>query len=111
MKNLLSITAVAIAVAVTSITPALAAESGSPENALGLLALLAVAYFLPAIVASSRRHRNRFAIGILNLLVGWTLLGWIVAMVWACTSDVEPRSERKYPWSKSDRAAIIDNRR
>jgi hypothetical protein len=24
----------------------------------------------------------------LNLLGGWTLLGWIVAIVWACTTDV-----------------------
>jgi hypothetical protein len=25
------------------------------------------------------------AIGMLNLLLGWTLLGWIVALVWSFT--------------------------
>jgi hypothetical protein len=59
-----------------------------------LLLLLAV-YFLPGMVASVRHHRNRFAIGMLNLLLGWTLLGWIAAMVWACTADVEARPIRE----------------
>jgi hypothetical protein len=68
------------------------------ENLLSLLLIGGVIYFLPAIVASTRRHRNRLAIGILNLLLGCTLLGWIVAMVWACTSDVEPRPQVSYDY-------------
>jgi hypothetical protein len=120
LKKLLSTTAVATAAAVASITPALAAASQPDGSAgAGLLLMIGIGYFLPAIVASIRRHRNRLAIGILNLLLGWTLLGWIVAMVWACTSDVEPRSEAKYTyrWSKERRqganpvAEIIEGRR
>lgn len=42
-------------------------------------------YFLPAITAWARKHQNMMAIFVLNLLLGWTLLGWAVAMVWACT--------------------------
>lgn len=43
-------------------------------------------YFLPAVVASQREHHNAGAIFVLNLLLGWTLLGWVVAMVWAATA-------------------------
>src|SRR5690349_18167920 len=38
-------------------------------------------YFVPAIVASQRQHPNREAITVLNLVAGWTLLGWVVALV------------------------------
>ena len=51
---------------------------------IGLLLLL-VLYFLPTIVGC--RKRNAPAICVLNLLLGWTILGWIVALVWACTID------------------------
>jgi hypothetical protein len=40
-------------------------------------------YFLPFIIAFRRRRKNLNAIFMLNLLLGWTILGWVVAMVWA----------------------------
>jgi hypothetical protein len=43
-------------------------------------------YGLPAIVAAIRHHPNQNAIFILNLLLGWTILGWIAALVWSNTS-------------------------
>lgn len=54
---------------------------------LGFVALAALIciYFVPSIVAESRRHRNKNAIFILNLLLGWTFLGWVAALVWAAT--------------------------
>ena len=42
-------------------------------------------YFGPAIIAKLRNHHQRAGIFALNLLLGWTALGWIVALVWACT--------------------------
>lgn len=57
----------------------------------GLLVLIAILYFLPAMVASVRRHRNSSAIGVLNLFLGWTLLGWVIALVWANTDNVRPK--------------------
>ena len=49
-----------------------------------LLAILA--YFLPSIIG----HNKRSAAGIflLNFFLGWTFIGWIVALLWACASDV-----------------------
>lgn len=46
-------------------------------------ALAAAAYFLPAIVAVLRNRRNWLAICALNTLLGWSVVGWVVAAVWA----------------------------
>ncbi len=47
-----------------------------------------VIYFIPAIVAVSNKKQNAVAIGVLNLFLGWTLIGWVVALVWAMSKDV-----------------------
>ena len=44
-------------------------------------------YFLPAYLA--RNQPNFTGILLLNLLAGWTFIGWIVALVWALSP--EPR--------------------
>ncbi len=47
-------------------------------------------YFLPTIVARKRKHNNALAIFILNLISIFTGgIGWIVALVWACTSNTK----------------------
>ena len=55
-------------------------------GALIVLAIMLAIYFLPTIVASNRGHQSAGAIFFLNLLLGWTLLGWVVAFVWAFTN-------------------------
>jgi Superinfection immunity protein len=55
------------------------------EGTVLLITFLAI-YFLPWIVAASRHHHQRAAICVLNTLLGWTLLGWIAALVWASTA-------------------------
>jgi hypothetical protein len=47
--------------------------------------VLTLAYFLPSIIAHHKRHFG--AIFILNLLTGWTFIGWVIALVWALTDD------------------------
>jgi hypothetical protein len=60
----------------------------------GLLpAIVLLVYFVPWLVGSNRHHRQKLAISMLNLFGGWTLIGWVVALVWACTSDVDEGSE------------------
>lgn len=51
---------------------------------------LAVIYFLPWIVAGARKHPNRVPIFILNLFLGATLVGWAVALAWACMAIQRP---------------------
>ena len=47
--------------------------------------LTTIVYFVPSIVAfrHKRRHHQAPAILALNLFLGWTLLGWVGALVWA----------------------------
>ncbi|HCA92083.1 MAG TPA: hypothetical protein DEP10_09070 [Alphaproteobacteria bacterium] len=40
-------------------------------------------YFLPTIVAVKRSVRNGGSVFILNLLLGWTLIAWVVALAMA----------------------------
>jgi hypothetical protein len=67
------------------------AHFGLPFMAAGIVALLL--YFLPALIAMNRRHQNAMAIFLLNLLLGWTALGWIVALIWSFT-EVRPDTRR-----------------
>lgn len=46
-----------------------------------------VIYFLPAIQAYWSKKKNAGSILALNLLLGWTLIGWVVALCWALAKD------------------------
>ncbi len=39
------------------------------------------AYFIPTIIAGIRQHPSRRGIFVLNLLLGWTIIFWIVALI------------------------------
>ena len=43
-------------------------------------------YFCPTGIAVRHKHHNAKAIFVLNLLLGWTFIGWIIALVWANTA-------------------------
>lgn len=49
----------------------------------GAFILVVVAYFIPSTIAHARSHRNALAVAVLNLFLGWTLVGWVVALVWS----------------------------
>ena len=73
------------------------------------LALMAGLYFLPAIVANLRGHQNDTAIGALNFLLGWTLAGWVVAMVWSLMAVEAPvRRGRPMPPAKAALHGALD---
>ncbi len=46
-----------------------------------------VLYFLPSILALARSKRDTVSIFVLNFLLGWTAIGWVVALVWALKVD------------------------
>lgn len=62
---------------------------GSGNNGIakvfaGIFFLSAVClYFLPSIEASLRSHENKTSVVMLNLLLGWTFIGWVVAYIWS----------------------------
>jgi RsiW-degrading membrane proteinase PrsW (M82 family) len=61
-------------------------SNGAPTTLLVLIAIGLTIYFVPFFIAKARHHHNSDAILVLNLLLGWTLLGWIGALVWAFTA-------------------------
>lgn len=52
-------------------------------------------YLMPSILGRSRRNHD--AIFWVNLLAGWSVVGWIVALIWALTSDREPVGTPELP--------------
>lgn len=67
-------------------------ETHGGELLAGLIALaIATAlYFLPSIVG--RNKRDWGAIFVTNLFLGWTVIGWIFALIWALKHDAPDAS-------------------
>lgn len=55
-----------------------------------MLAALVAVYFLPGLIAFKRDHQNAASIMLLNLFLGWTLLGWVGALVWSASAKKQP---------------------
>lgn len=55
---------------------------------MGGFMLLVIVYWLPGMIADKRKHKDASAINVLNLLLGWTFIGWVVALVWSLTGNV-----------------------
>lgn len=60
---------------------------------LGLIFILWL-YFLPGITASKRHHPQLQSIAVVNLFLGWTLVGWVAAMAWAVNNPQSYRPTR-----------------
>lgn len=58
--------------------------SGS-DGATGIVILLFLlsAYVLPGIIASARKNPNSGSVWVINIFLGWTFIGWIVALAMA----------------------------
>jgi hypothetical protein len=54
---------------------------------LFVMLVLFAPYFLPTIIAILRKKTNVPAILLVNFLLGWTVVGWIVALVWAVSTE------------------------
>ena len=65
-------------------------ETFSIWHGLVLLLLIGpLVYFLPSIIAFRRKHRNRVAILVINIFLGFTGIGWVAALVWAVYRETE----------------------
>ena len=52
-----------------------------------ILMLLSIfVYLLPGIIATRRKHKNAAPIWIVDIFLGWTGVGWVVALAWACAN-------------------------
>lgn len=74
---------------------------------IGLVIIFGTLYLIPSMVAAMRGHRNGLAIGVLNILLGWTVLGWILALVWASTGNIESAAPPTKPLVKCPECAEL----
>jgi len=75
----------AIAVGLATNNSALAA----PAHLILFIALVAF-YLLPTCLALYRDSKARGWIAAINILLGWTLFGWVIALGWAAAGKVRP---------------------
>jgi hypothetical protein len=53
-------------------------------------------YLLPTLIAAARDKTHGAAgVFLLNIFLGWTLIGWLVAFMWACGGDAPPSTTAK----------------
>ena len=53
-------------------------------------------YLIPTFIACIRGHSNSLSILLINILFGWTLLGWLAALIW---SFVDNKSHQSHVYS------------
>jgi hypothetical protein len=62
-----------------------------------MIGLGIVVYFIPVMVAVARKHRKATSIFLVNLFFGWSIFGWIFALVWALRANVAPDADSVPP--------------
>ncbi len=68
-------------------------DSGLSDQDTVLVIMLIVGicfYFIPSIIALLRMKKNLVAIIALNFFLGWSLIGWVISLVWSLSSDSKP---------------------
>ena len=70
-------------------------------------------YFLPYLIAHKKSHLQTRAIYILNIFAGWTILLWLAALIWACTTPQSTTIIQEASVSSADELAkfkaLLDN--
>ena len=54
--------------------------------AILLIFVIFYIYFLPANIAYSKNHENKIAILVLNIILGYTGIAWLILFFWACSA-------------------------
>jgi hypothetical protein len=61
-----------------------ARTNGAEVTIAWIVTVLTLGYMLPWAIAATRGKSNSWAVGLVNFLLGWTFIGWVVALVMAC---------------------------
>jgi hypothetical protein len=70
----------------------LASSSGGAAVTLLVVIVGIGLYFLPTIVAVTRKVTNQGSVFVINFFLGWTFVGWVVSLAMACrTSNLSAR--------------------
>ena len=86
-------------IATAFLIPAIIAFHPTPETATAAHAVLllelivgaisagVILWILPGIIATKRRHSNASSIWLIAIFLGWSIFGWVAALIWACSTD------------------------
>ena len=58
-----------------------------------VLTVLLAIYFLPTIIAVCQNHRNTASIVVVNFFLGWTMVGWVLAVAWSLSNASRSKPE------------------
>jgi hypothetical protein len=71
-------------------TPTIDSDEALGLVVVGLIGLCV--YLLPTMIAYNRNHTSKMAILALNLVFGWSFVGWVIALIWALADNGRNRS-------------------
>lgn len=82
-------------------------ESASNSNTVTPILFGLAIYLLPSIIALIKRN-NRTKVILFNIFLGWTIVMWIISLVWACKRNIqEPDPDKLLKYKELLDAGII----
>lgn len=51
-----------------------------------ILTALTLGSLLPWAIAATRSHKDVVAIALINWFLGWTVIGWVICLIWSLSS-------------------------
>src|ERR1700679_2370445 len=65
------------------------AVDGDPTLGIVYLVIILLLYFIPTLAAKGKPQLN--SVLAINFFLGWTLIGWVIALAWAVKQEPVPR--------------------
>jgi hypothetical protein len=97
MKNVFAFLVLMAVIVLTVGDGLMLSQNGNVLGLIALILLVVTIYFFPALVAWHRFHKHVMAIFVANLFFGWTFVGWVAALVWACmNTTLKPVQQHAY---------------
>ncbi len=57
------------------------------------LIVVVILYMLPTLIAYARDIPQRKTVTVVNIVFGWTLVGWVIAFIWALMAQTSPEEQ------------------
>ena len=74
---------------------------------LKILAILFVMYWLPTLIALIRRSPAAKGVAVVNFFLGWTVIGWIMALIMALAAAPATQRVTVYVDGRRTEAEIL----
>jgi Superinfection immunity protein len=73
-------------------------DAGTVAGAVIGTAAAVIVWLLPVIVAAMRKVPNIGSVAVVDILLSWTIIGWVVALAMACRSRPQPQVVIQAGW-------------